>query len=607
MTQPSPTDEPIILQNLRKYPQIQARLTWIPRQLKRVEPSHPLLSILLRHDPWQQKYLASIDSDFKILDATPNLNQLVKRMENGRQFFDELSAVRLASSLTRKGFWVEFISEGAEKRPDILAKKDRESPTSCVFEVKHLSGGQTIGVIFEDIRKIPSPYTVEATAKEFQLESQVRHLTATIASEMCRLEDESAKPTKTDPFVLTKGDAHVSIYIDPGKKNKTETWVRVSWSFTEEFVDTIDRLSNVLTRACHQLQSYLPEAVNIIVLDVEKAALHGDEIEDTLRWKPRLFSLDEYRIIAGVEFISNVIPLQDVLFANSNNQHVKSGLVQALGLSENVKTIAYPSVPIASLPISEERRGKVIAEFLGEFSSWAIARRILNVVPWKANSRAESNGFRKIGFNDIVDKIWYVDNPPDVDGYLSVQGIGSDYGRAVAQAETKAVVDRLIEASPRLPSMSYKEMFSPETLEAGVKILGDNGFHADVVLSNIHDFGNLWQFGGFVRGIVPNTSLKTSSGGEVAIHDAVEVPDGIILLLDRGAAGSIVLKEDATLVISEISEEEKPAILKVFRDITAEQLKQKVKLHVEEVFRVDIDEPKAILTLKKQGNNLHPT
>src|SRR5438309_6078265 len=147
---------------------------------------------------------------------------------------------------------------------------------------------------------------------------------------MSRLGAESAKPTMSDPYVLTKDDAQVSIYIDPKKSSNSETWVQVSSSFKEEFEDTVDRLVGVMSGAREQLQAYLPDAVNVIVLDVERASLHGDEVEDTLRWKPRLFNLDEYRIIAGVEFISNVIPPRDAIFANSSNQHVKSGLLQTL-------------------------------------------------------------------------------------------------------------------------------------------------------------------------------------------------------------------------------------------------------------------------------------
>ena len=523
-------------------------------------------------------------------------------MENGDQFFDELSAVKVAVNLKKKHFQVEFIPEGSEKRPDILARSPKNPDTPCVLEVKHLSGESTIGIIFDEVRKIPSPYSVEVRAKDFQLASQVRHLASVVATEIRRLQEEAAKPPRSEPDVLKVFDSNVSIYIDPHKANSGGTGVYVFWSFEEEFENTADRLTSVMNKARDQLNAYRPDAVNMIVLDVEKASLHDDEIEDTLRWKPRLFALEEYRKIAGVEFVSNIIPPKDALFANSNNEYVKSGVLQSLGLSANIKVIAYPSIPIDSLPISQGRREKIIVEFREEFLLQAVARRFLKVVAWKSDSTLEPVKLTKFVIDEILDKIWFVDDPPDADGQFSVHGIGAGWGQAMAKAETKTVVERLIEVSSKLPAPSNQESFSPNALEAAIKMLGDNGFSATGILTNIHDFVNLWRFSGFVRGVAPNAVVKVSSGRNIPIQDAPEVPEGITFVIDSAAAGALTVKGEATATITEISEEEKPEILKALPELTVENLKQKVRVHVEEEFRVDIRVPKAILTITKESN-----
>src|SRR5207249_11736880 len=192
-------------------------------------------------------------------------------------------------------------------------------------------------------------------------------------------------------------------------------------------------------------------------------------------------------------------------------------------LFRSIKVIAYPSIPIDSLPISQGRREKIIVEFREEFLLQAVARRFLKVVAWKSDSTLEPVKLTKFVIDEILDKIWFVDDPPDADGQFSVHGIGAGWGQAMAKAETKTVVERLIEASSKLPAPSNQESFSPNALEAAIKMLGDDGFSATGILTNIHDFVNLWRFSGFVRGVAPNAVVKVSSGRNISIQDAPEV------------------------------------------------------------------------------------
>src|SRR6266851_9893917 len=150
----STSDErPIILKNLQCYSQIREKLTWISRQIKQENLNNPLLTILLQHTPWQQRYLQRIDSDLKSLDGAPNLSQVTSGMENGDEFFDELSAVRLAAQYRKRGIWVEFVrEEKGKQRPDFQLKKDSKSDVLCVFEVKHITGKISLDIISSDIQ-----------------------------------------------------------------------------------------------------------------------------------------------------------------------------------------------------------------------------------------------------------------------------------------------------------------------------------------------------------------------------------------------------------------------------------------------------------------------
>ncbi len=602
---PSASDErSIVLKNLQCYPQIGEKLTWISKQIKKANLTHPLLTILLQHKPWQQRYLEGIDSDLKSLDGAPNLSQVTSGMENGDEFFDELSTIRLAANYRKRGSWVEFIrKENGKQRPDFELKKDSKSDVSCVFEVKHITGKMSLDIISSDIQKVVSPYAAQIETKEFELPRQARQLASAIISELGRLDKQGARPTLSAPYVLTFEDSHVDIFVDSRKKS-AETRVYLQWSSTEDVEERtkrLRRLADVIDGARDQLLAYLPKAVNIISLDADRAFTHDDDIDDILRSTPGLFKMDEYRNIAGVKFLSNVIPPVDILLANGNNEYVDNGLLQSLDLSASFKVVTWWSGPISSLPISDGRRREIIAALRKTFGSETIGRQVLRVIPPQGKpSEVDGADFRKIRIDEIIDRVWFVDLPPGSNGQYSVHGIGEGYGKAMAEAETRAIIDRLVEASSSSPVVSYKERLSPQALDLGIKTLRDDGFAANVVLTNIYDFTSLWRFPGFVQGIVPDTFLRTKLVDRIPVCDAFEVPDDTTFIIDSKSAGALILKEDLTAAISEISEGEKAELSKVLPDLTEEQLKEKVRVIVEEEFKIDIEQPKAILRMNRE-------
>src|SRR2546427_8459303 len=154
-----------------------------------------------------------------------------------------------------------------------------------------------------------------------------------IGEEGEKLAKENANPTADKPFRKTIIDCEFKIYLKQSGKAGPTT-VGIHWSGSRTFNQTSSTLSRIIGGARDQLSSYIPGAVNIILLDVDRATLQDDEVHDVLysQQLPGLFTLDPYECVSVVKFVSHIIPQAIKLFSNQNNKHVKSGLLKTLPL-----------------------------------------------------------------------------------------------------------------------------------------------------------------------------------------------------------------------------------------------------------------------------------
>jgi hypothetical protein len=323
-----------VIERLSNYKNIAHYLRWIQKAATKTQfPIHPIISILEDRRSWAETYLSKMDSDLAVLSGAANLDHVASRMENQEQFYDERTALGAAADYQRKGFKVDFILESVTKRPDFQARSPRATSIPCVFEVKHIASKETVDSLFQDIQSITSPYVVDGYVGYLQLASQARHIALEVGAEIEKLTRNSATPTPDKPFQTTILDCEFKIYLKESRKEGPTT-IRILWSNREDFKQTASRLSGIMDGAQEQLSSYIPDTVNIILLDVDRAGLHDDEVHDVLysTQLPGLFTLNAYQYVTAVKFVSHVIPPTITLFENQNNLHVKSGLLKTLGV-----------------------------------------------------------------------------------------------------------------------------------------------------------------------------------------------------------------------------------------------------------------------------------
>ncbi len=322
------------IEELSNYKNIAHYLSWIPKTAAKQQfPIHPIIGILEDQRSWAETYLSKMDSDLAVLSGAANLDHVASRMENQEQFYDERAALGAAADYKKKGFQVDFILESTTKRPDFQAYNAAAASFPCVFEVKHIAGKEAVDSLRQEIRAITSPYVVDVSVGYLQLASQAKHVALEIVAEVEKLTSNSATPTADKPFRKKIFDCTFKIYLKQSGKAGPTT-VGIHWSGRETFERRSSTLSRIIDGAREQLSSYMPRGVNVIVLDVDRAALHDDEVYDVLYSKhlPGLFTLNPYDCVTAVKFVLHVIPPTSRLFSNPNNSHVKSGLLATLGL-----------------------------------------------------------------------------------------------------------------------------------------------------------------------------------------------------------------------------------------------------------------------------------
>jgi hypothetical protein len=254
-------------------------------------------------------------------------------MENPEQFYDERAALNVAADYKRKGFQVDFIPESVTKQPDFQVINPAAARFPCLFEVKHISGREAVDALRQEVRAVVSPYIANVYVGYLQLATQAKNIGLEIAAEIGELAKNLATPTTDKPYRKRIFDCECEIYLKQSGKAGPTT-VGVHWSSRETFKQTSSTLSRIIDGARDQLSSYMPSGVNIILLDVDRATLQGDEVYDVLYSKdlPGLFTLDTYKCVSALKFVSHVIPPRVKLFTNQKNSHVKSGVLATLGL-----------------------------------------------------------------------------------------------------------------------------------------------------------------------------------------------------------------------------------------------------------------------------------
>lgn len=260
---------------------------------------------------------------------------------------------------------------------------------------------------------------------------------------------------------------------------------------------------------------------------------------------------------------------------------------------------SHPSVK--HLPLSKDRISNVIAEMISNFEKYAIGRKALPPLKLEKDERRNAEGFIRVGMSNIVDKIWFVEAKFGETSY-GYQGIGSDYGRGLAEAESKLIVDSILEKC-QLNTLTFEGDIQPSDILKSIEFLGQKHMEPRVILTNIDDHLQLWRH----RNMIVHGQLGVSSSLSGFIHNidillCRGVPKGMSIVVDPQKIGNLFIKEaiDEVATISDIATNEREKLLKELPDLTPEKLDESVKILVYETIKAEIVESNAAAILQKK-------
>ncbi|MGA8905738.1 MAG: hypothetical protein WB661_12110 [Candidatus Bathyarchaeia archaeon] len=215
-------------------------------------------------------------------------------------------------------------------------------------------------------------------------------------------------------------------------------------------------------------------------------------------------------------------------------------------------TVSYPRT--SHIPLSESRRARFTSEAKETFNGFCLARLILTPV---RTPDTDEPDFRKIGFNHIVDRIWFVDGVFEGAAYATPSG--ATYGSSVAERETELVLQQLIARA--LGGQSSLTMETPsapneEDICALLQRVHDNGYEPSVIIAGVGESLNFWNFRSFSDTHEVRRGLTSPEGyfRGVPVHYCRLLPDNVVLAADRVALGQLKIKKDFDISVTDITD-----------------------------------------------------
>lgn len=264
----------------------------------------------------------------------------------------------------------------------------------------------------------------------------------------------------------------------------------------------------------------------------------------------------------------------------------------------------YPSV--RNTELSRDRVKFVIEEMIGRFNETAIGRQIVRpVVLGKDDIRSGETGFVSFGFNHIVDKIWFVDGSFDGTSY-GYQGLGDDYGKGIAEAETKYIMERIFETCGS-NKLVFEGVILPSDIFRALELLRKSNVHANILLANVREHLQFWQYPNLIaKGRLRVPRQLSGYDYDIPIEFFRGLPDGTMLVANSYELGELLIKQSIidTARISNIDPSEYEEILRDIPGLALEQLPEKVRIFVAETIKVSITNPNAVVILQCKDQHL---
>jgi hypothetical protein len=244
------------------------------------------------------------------------------------------------------------------------------------------------------------------------------------------------------------------------------------------------------------------------------------------------------------------------------------------------------SIPkTANLPLSDDRKKKFISEASETFTRNCIARDMLRVVRPRS-----ATGFRQIGINHIVDRIWFVETTfPE--GYFATPS-GAEYGSAIAEREAELVLRGLVEHTTDEYILRIAEDPNETDAETLLSEMRNKGFNPGLILTNLDQVFRFWEFKGFVPGGL-RRGLRSPEGyfdGVPILHSRL-LPGGLTLAIDSGELGVLEVKTDfvaSVIDVQALPPNELEAVRKALPSLDEQELKEKVRILCYELIKPSI-------------------
>jgi hypothetical protein len=214
-------------------------------------------------------------------------------------------------------------------------------------------------------------------------------------------------------------------------------------------------------------------------------------------------------------------------------------------------SVNYPKT--SHLRLSESRRERFIFEAKDTFIRSCLSRLILIQTPFQSEGE-----FTKIGFNNIVDRIWFVDGVFDGASYATPSG--APYGSTVAEGETRLVLNKLIGLAREDKTSLITEITS-DLNEVQVLSLLDRvrqrGYEPTAIIASTKLSLTFWDFRSFRPFQGGRRDLVTPEGYLLGIpfHHCRLLPDDAILVADKNNIGSLEVKKEFDVTVDEIGQD----------------------------------------------------
>jgi hypothetical protein len=243
----------------------------------------------------------------------------------------------------------------------------------------------------------------------------------------------------------------------------------------------------------------------------------------------------------------------------------------------------------AGRPLSDGRI-REFTEGAQETFKWNCnARLILN----KVAPRTEG-GFHKIGINHIVDRIWFVDGPFEGSDMAYGTPSGADYGMTIAERESREVLEDVF-ALLRTNTARYVTEVTKDLEENEIHQFLDGlqtiQINPTAIVASIDQSTRFWFFKSFLASREPRKGLVSPEGSfhGVPVFYSRLLPDGSILCVDRNALGTLEVKSDFGIWVSDINDpQDRASVRKALPGLADADLNEKVRILCHEVVKATI-------------------